>query len=74
MLRSWIAARENKFVRALQDLPADPSDPAKDTAGRIEQVRLKEGESVVVAGNFLLDAESNLQTALRSFAAPEAQK
>jgi Cu(I)/Ag(I) efflux system membrane fusion protein len=32
---------------------------------------LKEGEEVVVAGNFLIDAESNLQTALRSFEAPQ---
>ncbi len=35
---------------------------------------LKEGENVVVAGNFLLDAESNLQTALRSFEAPQVQQ
>ena len=35
---------------------------------------LKVGENVVVAGNFLLDAESNLQTALRSFEAPQVQQ
>ena len=34
---------------------------------------LKEGENVVVAGNFLLDAESNLQAALRTFEAPQVQ-
>ena len=28
---------------------------------------LKEGERVVTSGNFLIDAESNLQTALQSF-------
>ncbi len=30
---------------------------------------LKEGEQVVVSGNFLIDAESNLQSALRAFTA-----
>ena len=33
---------------------------------------LKEGESVVVAANFLIDAESNLRAALGSMTAPEA--
>ncbi|MFZ5540640.1 MAG: efflux RND transporter periplasmic adaptor subunit, partial [Pseudomonadota bacterium] len=33
---------------------------------------LKEGESVVVAANFLIDAESNLKAALGSMTAPEA--
>lgn len=33
---------------------------------------IKEGEKVVVAANFLIDAESNLQAALRAFTAPEA--
>lgn len=33
---------------------------------------LKEGERVVVAGNFLIDAESNLKSALRAFMADKA--
>ena len=33
---------------------------------------LKGGENVVVAANFLIDAESNLKAALQSFAAPPA--
>lgn len=35
---------------------------------------IKEGERVVVAANFLIDAESNLQAALRAFTAPEAPR
>jgi len=31
------------------------------------------GDRVVVAANFLIDAESNLKAALRSLATPEAQ-
>jgi hypothetical protein len=34
-LRSWIAAREGRFARALRDLPKDPSSPAKDLAGEL---------------------------------------
>lgn len=34
---------------------------------------INEGERIVVAANFLIDAESNLKAALRSLAAPEAQ-
>ncbi len=33
-----------------------------------------EGDKVVVNGNFLIDAESNLQSALKSFAAPPAME
>ncbi len=36
-LRSWIAAREGRFARRLDELPADPSDPAKDLAGTLER-------------------------------------
>jgi membrane fusion protein, copper/silver efflux system len=32
---------------------------------------VREGERVVVTANFLIDAESNLQAALRAFTAPE---
>lgn len=35
---------------------------------------LKAGERVVIAANFLIDAESNLKAALRGFANPEAPK
>lgn len=35
---------------------------------------LAEGDDVVVAANFLIDAESNLKAALSAFAAPEAAK
>lgn len=35
---------------------------------------LAEGDEVVVAANFLIDAESNLKAALSAFAAPEAAK
>jgi Cu(I)/Ag(I) efflux system membrane fusion protein len=31
---------------------------------------VQEGERVVVTANFLIDAESNLQAALRAFTAP----
>ena len=31
-LRSWEPAREGRFVRAFDELPQDPSSPAKDTA------------------------------------------
>jgi Cu(I)/Ag(I) efflux system membrane fusion protein len=34
---------------------------------------VKEGERVVIAANFLIDAESNLKAALGAFGAPEAQ-
>ena len=34
---------------------------------------LKPGESVVVAANFLIDAESNLKAALRAFTPPPAE-
>ncbi len=34
---------------------------------------IKEGEKVVVSANFLIDAESNLQSALRAFTAGDAQ-
>jgi hypothetical protein len=36
-LRSWIAAREGRFARALDALPKDPSSPAKDVAGEMER-------------------------------------
>src|SRR4051812_47556603 len=36
-LRSWIAAREGRFTRALAALPADPASPARDTAGELER-------------------------------------
>ena len=35
---------------------------------------VKEGEDVVVAANFLIDAESNLKAAIGSFAAPQAHE
>ena len=40
--------------------------------GGYDEVRsgLKEGERIVTSGNFLIDAESNLQTALQSMAQP----
>jgi membrane fusion protein, copper/silver efflux system len=34
---------------------------------------LREGERIVVKGNFLVDAESNLRAALATFAAPKTQ-
>lgn len=44
-------------------------------AGHYEVLEgIKEGERVVVAANFLLDAESNLQAALRAFTVPEAPR
>src|SRR5690349_8317583 len=36
-LRSWIAAREGKFGRALDALPKDPSSPAKGLADELER-------------------------------------
>jgi hypothetical protein len=33
--RSWIKGREARFIRALDRLAPDPSDPAKDTAGQV---------------------------------------
>ena len=53
--------------------PGGMFEPRKLTlgarAGDMVEVRagLKEGERVVTSGNFLIDAESNLQTALQSF-------
>ncbi len=35
---------------------------------------LQEGDSVVVNGNFLIDAESNLQSALKGLTAPPAEE
>lgn len=43
--------------------------------GRVEVVEgLKVGEEVVTVATFLIDAESNLRAALKSFAQPEASK
>jgi membrane fusion protein, copper/silver efflux system len=35
---------------------------------------IRDGDSVVVEGNFLIDAESNLQSALRALTAPLANE
>jgi Cu(I)/Ag(I) efflux system membrane fusion protein len=35
---------------------------------------LKAGESIVVNGNFLIDAESNLQSALKGLVTPSAEE
>jgi Cu(I)/Ag(I) efflux system membrane fusion protein len=35
---------------------------------------LKAGESIVVNGNFLIDAESNLQSALKGLMTPSAEE
>ena len=35
---------------------------------------VNDGDSVVVDGNFLIDAESNLQGALRALTAPSAKE
>ena len=37
VLRSWQTAREGKWLRYLESLTADPSSPAKDTAGEVER-------------------------------------
>ena len=43
--------------------------------GHVEMLEgLKPGEEIVTTANFLIDAESNLQTALKTFAEPEADK
>ena len=43
--------------------------------GRVEIVEgLKAGEEVVTSATFLIDAESNLQTALKAFTRPEPPK
>ncbi|MET0666864.1 MAG: DUF222 domain-containing protein [Acidimicrobiales bacterium] len=36
-LRSWTSAREARWLRASADLDADPSDPAKDPADRLNR-------------------------------------
>jgi Cu(I)/Ag(I) efflux system membrane fusion protein len=52
-------------------------EPRDVTLGRrggdLVEVRsgVTEGERIVVSGNFLVDAESNLRTALAAFAPPE---
>ena len=45
-------------------------------AGGLVEIRagLAEGERIVVTGNFLVDAESNLRAALQSFAPPESAR
>ncbi|MGB2658970.1 MAG: efflux RND transporter periplasmic adaptor subunit, partial [Pseudolabrys sp.] len=43
--------------------------------GRVEIVEgLTAGEDVVTSATFLIDAESNLQTALKAFTRPEPPK
>lgn len=36
-VEAWAEARQARFFRALKDLPADPSDPAKDEADRLRR-------------------------------------
>ena len=36
-MRSWTSGREARLLRALADLEKDPSDPAKDTADRLNR-------------------------------------
>ena len=36
-MRSWTSGREARLLRALADLETDPSDPAKDTADRLNR-------------------------------------
>jgi Cu(I)/Ag(I) efflux system membrane fusion protein len=61
---------------ALLDLGEGKFEPREVKLGRkgddyVEVLNgLQEGESVVVNGNFLIDAESNLQAALKGLAAP----
>ena len=42
--------------------------------GPLHQEVKTEGDAIVVAANFLIDAESNLKAALSTFAQPEAPK
>jgi membrane fusion protein, copper/silver efflux system len=49
--------------------------PGQRGAGRVEiREGVAAGDRVVTSANFLIDAESNLKAALKSFAPPEAQK
>ena len=52
-----------------------PVTPGRRGSGEVEiRDGIAEGDRVVVSGNFLIDADSNLKAALKSLAAPEAPK
>jgi Cu(I)/Ag(I) efflux system membrane fusion protein len=59
---AFVAGQGGMFEPRRLTLGARSGDMVEVRAG------LKEGERVVTSGNFLIDAESNLQTALQSFA------
>ena len=62
--RSWVSAREAKWLRYLKSLPADPSSPAKDTAGEVER------EQKIGAGQ----ARSRTERAEQLAELPETEK
>ncbi|HYD63283.1 MAG TPA: efflux RND transporter periplasmic adaptor subunit [Noviherbaspirillum sp.] len=63
-----VQAREGRFEPREVKLGARSSDYVEVLEG------VQEGEDVVVAANFLIDAESNLKAALGSFNAPQAKE
>lgn len=63
-----VQAREGRFEPREVKLGARSNDYVEILEG------VKDGEDVVVAANFLIDAESNLKAAVGSFTAPQAKE